>query len=240
MHLHGGVTDTLKKDTTSVFTDSLALTSVPQADTGSYEVAVSNSAGSAVSLPGVLIVYTVPGAPTNVTAKGVSGQITVYWNTPANGGSAITSYKVVATNDTTKHCTATTADSCVIAVTSNSTVYTFTVVAINAAGTSAAGNVSASNILSFNSKNGFGLQTAGSQMLLRMPMISGDVHVTIFDVWGRTVWSRTVSGNIGQLIWNGNSNQGVATPVGMYMLRVTFQQGAGNPASAIQTTFVKQ
>jgi len=241
MHLHGGVTDTLKKDTTSLLTDSLALTSVPQADTGSYEVFVSNSAGSATSLPGVLSIYTVPGAPTNVTVKGASGQVTVYWATPPSNGSAITSYKVTAVQDTSKHCTATTADSCVVTNLTNTTSYTFTMVAINSAGSGAATTSAAvTEINAFTAKNGFGLQMAGSTMLLRMPSLSGEVRVSILDMWGRTVWNRTVSGDIGQVTWNGNSNQGSAAPVGMYVLRLAFQKGAGNPASAIQTTFVKQ
>ncbi len=242
MHLHGGVTDTLKKDTTSLFTDTLALSSIPMADTGSYEVFVSNSAGSATSLPGLLNVYTVPSAPTITSVKGASGQITVYWTTPASNGAAITGYKVTSVQDTSKHCTSTAADSCIVTGLTNTTSYSFTVVATNLAGNSAPSGASTAttNVFSFNSKAGFGLQMAGSTMLLHMPQVSGEVRVSILDMWGRTVWNRSVSGEIGQLTWNGNSNQGSAAPVGMYVLRLTFQKGEGNPASAIQTTFVKQ
>ncbi len=242
MHLHGGVTDTLKKDTTSLFTDTLALTSIPQADTGSYEVFVSNSAGSATSQPGVLSIYSVPSAPTITSVKGASGQITVYWTTPASNGSAITGYKVTSVQDTSKHCTSTAADSCIVTGLTNTTSYSFTVVATNLAGNSApsAASTATTNVFSFTSKTGFGLQMAGSTMLLHMPQVSGNVRVSILDMWGRTVWNRSVSGDIGQLTWNGNSNQGTSAPVGMYVLRLTFEKGASNPVGAIQTTFVKQ
>jgi len=242
MHLHGGITDTLKKDTTNLFTDTLSLTGIPLTDTGSYQASVVNSAGSATSLAGVLSIYTIPSAPTITSVKGASGQITVYWTTPANNGSAITSYKVTSVQDTSKHCTATTSDSCVVTGLSNTTLYSFTVVAINAAGASLPSTASTptANIFGFSPKNGFALQMAGSTLLLRMPLISGNVHVSILDIWGRTIWSRTVSGDIGQLTWNGNSNRGSAAPTGVYLLRLTFQKGQGNPGGAIQTSFVRQ
>ncbi len=240
MHVHGGVTDTLKKDTLSLFTDSLALTSVPVADTGSYKVTVSNSAGPATSTSAVLTILTVPGAPTITSAVGASGQVTVTWTAPSsNGGSAITGYTVTA-SDTSKHCTTTTALSCAVTGLTNTTSYTFTVVASNVVGKGAvATSAPVTSILGFTAKDGFGIQMVGSSMLLRMPSISGDVHVSIMDVWGRTVWNRTVSGNIGQLTWDGRSNHGSSAPVGMYVLRLSFVNSDVKTAGYLQTTFVK-
>jgi len=60
LHVHGGTTDTLKKDTLSALTDSLTLTSVSLADTGSYSVAVSNSSGNAKSNSATLSLNTPP------------------------------------------------------------------------------------------------------------------------------------------------------------------------------------
>ncbi len=184
-----------------------------------------------------------PGAPTGVTAASTTaGQATISWTAPtATGTSAITSYKATAVQDTSKHCTATApAVTCTVTGLTLSS-YTFTVAAINSAGTgtSSAASSPVSSIFAFGSKTGFSLQMIGSSMLLHIPAVSGNMRVSIVDLWGRTVWNRTVAGNIGQLSWDGKSNTGVSTPTGMYVLRVGFQKGGGNPANSIQTTFVK-
>jgi hypothetical protein len=132
-----------------------------------------------------------------------------------------------------------------VAVTSNTTAYTFTVVAINSVGAStpsAASTTPTSNIFSFNAKNGFGLQMVGSQMLLNIPSIAGNLKVSVIDLFGRTVWSRNVAGNIGQLSWNTKSSSGASASAGMYVLRIASENntGATAPAKAIQTTFVMQ
>jgi len=49
IHHHGTASDTLKKDTLLVLTDTLVLTNAPSSDTGSYVVIVSNAGGNVVS-----------------------------------------------------------------------------------------------------------------------------------------------------------------------------------------------
>jgi len=211
----------------------------------SYTISVTatNSVGVSPASPAsaAVIPITVPGAPAAVMVQGAPGQVTVSWTAPSNGGSAITGYKVTAVQDTSKHCVTTTAVTCAVTGLTNTTSYNFLVVATNAAGTGPADTSKAvTHLFDFTSKGGFNLRMTGSSLLLSMPEITGDVRVSILDIWGRTLWNRTVSGNIGQLSWNGNSNYGASTPAGVYILRLTLLNDDKNPTDGvIQTRFFK-
>ncbi len=83
---------------------------------------------------------TVPGAPTNVSATGSTGQASVSWTAPANGGSPITSYTITpyigATAQPAKTITGNPpATATTITGLTPGTSYTFTVAATNAVGT---------------------------------------------------------------------------------------------------------
>ncbi|WP_188890917.1 S-layer homology domain-containing protein [Paenibacillus radicis (ex Gao et al. 2016)] len=79
----------------------------------------------------------VPAAPTNITAVAGDGQATITFQAPANnGGSAITGYEVTASPGNTV--ITGTASPITFTGLSNGTVYTFTVKAINEAGSGAA------------------------------------------------------------------------------------------------------
>ena len=82
---------------------------------------------------------TAPEAPTNVIGVAGDGQVTVSWKDPSNnGGSVITSYRVVAstTNSTGQSCTAQgqAASACTVTGLANEIPYTFIVTAINGVG----------------------------------------------------------------------------------------------------------
>ena len=83
---------------------------------------------------------TAPGAPTGVSATAGNGQATVSWTAPANGGSAITGYRVTpyigATAQPVQVFTGTGTTRAVTGLT-NGTAYTFKVQAVNAVGTGA-------------------------------------------------------------------------------------------------------
>jgi uncharacterized protein YkwD len=83
---------------------------------------------------------TAPAAPTGVSATAGNAQAVVSWTAPANGGSAITGYKVTpyvgATAQTVRTFT-TAATTQVITGLTNGTAYTFRVQAVNAIGTGA-------------------------------------------------------------------------------------------------------
>ncbi|MEK5468799.1 S-layer homology domain-containing protein [Paenibacillus sp. FSL R7-0210] len=83
---------------------------------------------------------TVPSAPTGVTAVAGDGQATVSFTTPANGGSDITYYEVTAMpgNITVKGA----GSPITVTGLSNEVTYTFTVQAVNSAGSSVASDTS--------------------------------------------------------------------------------------------------
>jgi uncharacterized protein YkwD len=90
---------------------------------------------------------TVPGAPTGVTATAGNAQANVSWTAPAaNGGSAITGYRVTpyigATAQTVRVFSGTATTHAVTGLT-NGTAYTFKVQAVNAIGNSALSTASA-------------------------------------------------------------------------------------------------
>ena len=86
-----------------------------------------------------------PGAPTSVTATGISKGATVSFTAPAsNGGTAITGYTITS-NPGNKTVTTTTTSGTVTGLT-NGTSYTFTVIATNAKGNSTPSTASSSII----------------------------------------------------------------------------------------------
>ncbi len=91
------------------------------------------------------VVGTVPSAPTSVAASAGNAQVGLSWSAPvSNGGSAITGYTV--TNVTTGSTVPVSGTSTVITSLTNGTSYSFTVKAVNAAGSSAPASVSATPV----------------------------------------------------------------------------------------------
>jgi uncharacterized protein (TIGR02145 family) len=126
-----------------------------------FTVTATNAAGiSLASAPSNSVThYSIPGAPTSVTATAGAGQATIAFTAPvSNGGAAITSYTATATPGGFTG-TVSQAGSGTITVTglTNGTAYTFTVKATNAVGISIASAVS-------NSVVPFAYVTIGTQV----------------------------------------------------------------------------
>ena len=103
-----------------------------------------NGSSSPSSATAAVTPSTVPGNPTGVSAVKGDAQATVSWTAPSsNGGSAVTGYTVTSTPGS-KTCSWTSGPlSCTVAGLTNSTSYTFTVVASNFNGNSVASTASA-------------------------------------------------------------------------------------------------
>jgi hypothetical protein len=107
-----------------------------------FHVQALNEVGLSPSSPesSSLVPRTVPSAPTGITGVFGNGAVTLAWSAPASdGGATITSYKAVVVGNTSKYCQINAPSlSCTINGLTNGTAYTFTVSAINIAGTGAA------------------------------------------------------------------------------------------------------
>ena len=100
--------------------------------------AVGTGAPSAASAPVSPLPATVPDAPLAVTAQPGAHRATVSWTAPADGGSPITGYTVVA-DPGGATATTTGATNATLTGLTDGTAYTVTVTATNAVGTGAAG-----------------------------------------------------------------------------------------------------
>ena len=130
-------------DCTNINALTCTFTGLTNGTAYTFTVAAINIAGeSPASSPSSAITpRTVPGAPTNVVTTPEDTQVILTWSAPtSDGGSAITGYSVTSSPAVTAPvgCTNINALSCTFTGLANGTAYTFTVVAINGAGTVAA------------------------------------------------------------------------------------------------------
>ncbi|MEI8160081.1 MAG: S8 family serine peptidase, partial [Actinomycetes bacterium] len=116
---------------------SCAVGNLTNGTTYSVSVTATNSLGTGIPSTEIQVVpATIPSAPSAPSAVAGDGAATVTWVAPANGGSAITTYKV--TSSPGGATCMTTELSCTFSGLQNLSAYTFSVVATNVMGASAA------------------------------------------------------------------------------------------------------
>ncbi len=181
-----------------------------------------------------------PGAPTAVKVVLLSGggqnaTATVSWTAPtADGGAPLAGTYVFG--DPSGNCFAPApGTSCVVTGLAYDTPYTFRATASNGVGigdTSAASEAFTPVAILPGS---FVLQTTGSAQPFTFVLSQDAINsteaftMTISDVWGRTVWARTVHparDGSRELIWNSRNTKGKVVASGLYVMRVTTRNGA--------------
>ena len=119
---------------------SCTVTGLTNGTSYSFSVVAYNAAGQSLASSSTrnLIPATTPGAPTSVLATALPGAAKVSWTAPAsNGGSAIYSYTVTSSPGGFS-CSAAGPSGCAVLGLTDGVSYSFSVVAVNAMGTSSA------------------------------------------------------------------------------------------------------
>jgi hypothetical protein len=188
-----------------------------------------------------------PGPPTKVVAMqqpGPSIAVTLTWTAPAsNGGLTITEsygesspggFLCYAAPPTTS-CTITTGLTAGVQ-------YTFRAYAVNGAGNGAYSDPSNPVTPVGIAPGSFAIQLTGSSrpfVFTLTPKAAASTEaltMSISDVYGRTVWSRTVNPSkdgAREVRWDGKSSTGRAVSAGVYMVRVS-AAGVGTTSSLIR------
>jgi len=213
--------------------------------------AVSTAGNGAFSAPSAAVIPAgVASAPTNVMATqiGTSTSAQIVWNVPANnGGSPIVEY--YATGTPAGSCYAQAGAGGTAACTATGLViggtYTFTVYAVNAAGNSPTS--APSNALTLSSTSllpgRYSLSATGAGRSFRFALTpeamasTETLTMTISDLHGRTVWTRTLQprrDRLREVVWNERTSEGRAVAPGVYMVRVSALGGGGRTADFIR------
>lgn len=249
------VQDTTKSCTTTGAL-SCVVTGLNNSVSYSFQVRAINAEGPGPLSPASSLVVppSVPGAPPAISGLPGSaiGSIDVYWNAPANGGLTITSYKIMAVQDTSKSCTWTTGSlMCRVTGLTGGQSYTFQARAYNALGGGPLSGVSVSVVAPSTGTaiqpGSFVVRMAGDSKPFTFVLPASDVASTdemtmaVSDVWGRTVWSKTVqpARHGRELTWNGKASNGRAVSAGMYVVRVSLLSGGKKVELSEKTISIK-
>jgi flagellar hook assembly protein FlgD len=200
---------------------------------------------AAQTLTNIGVAVTVPRAPSGVIAFAGSGfnTISVSWTAPEeNGGAAITQYTAYAISDPTKSCTTANLTCTISGLPAGS--YTFSVRATNSAGQSLPSPPSEFASPTVGLAPGVGnslFRVTGGPLpySFRIPgalaATTERLSLTIFDTYGRTVWSGSVRPSTGQneISWNGRAASGARAPAGFYLARVQAVDKSGKTVEGV-------
>jgi hypothetical protein len=224
-------------DTTKFCTTTGALTCTVTGLTNgtsyTFVVRASSAAGgsplSNASLP--VTPAGVPGSPTNVVA---TGAISLSWTAPASdSGSPIVEYYGASVPAGASCYVGMPAPlTCQVGNVIPATSYTFTVYAVNGVGQGAPS--APSNAVTGLNPGSFVIRVSGSAkpftfVLPDEALTSADkVTMSIADVYGRTVWSKSVNpkaDKVKEVTWNGKASNGLSVSAGMYVVKISTVSG---------------
>ncbi len=245
------VEDTSKTCTWTTGDLTCAVTGLTNGTAYTFTVrAISGAGSSDASAPSVAITPAGrPVAPTGVQVELLSGAgqnatATVSWTAPTSDGGLPISGTFVF-GEPSGACFAPAPNtSCTVSGLAYGTPYTFRAAASNSVGIGDTSAASAAFTPVSILPGSFVLQATGSAqpftfVLSQDAIASTDAFtMTISDVWGRTVWSRTVHparDGSRELTWNSRNTSGQVVSSGMYVVRVTMQNGA-NATNFIERT----
>ena len=190
-----------------------------------------NSAASGTLTPAAQL----PGAPTGlvVTQGPTAGALTVTWQAAPANGAAITGYTVTSTPGSLT-CTTTGALTCAVTGLAASTPYTFQVKATNSVGTGV-NSAPSSAVTGINGQGNlvFSVGNFTKAYTFQLPenaaSLATSLTLSISDVSGKTVWSKTVNpSKVREIGWNGLTSKGARVSSGMYIARVKVANAAGS------------
>ncbi len=223
-----GVSLTNAGTVSGVTTSTLSNSAVAAGDTGTYTVVVTdtlNATVSTVTSAGVyLTVGTVPVITSNPLAQSIQATTQVKFGVTVTGTGPFT-YKWIdtTTSDTVVHVSSLLTDTLTIASVANTDAGVYKCVVSNALGQATSNTarltVTAAALLPGQIK-AFAIRMVGSSILFRLPPGSESAKISLMDVWGRTVWARSLGHGIDQLTWNGSSSGSRSTSAGLYIVRM--------------------
>jgi hypothetical protein len=88
--------------------------------------------------------------------------------------------------------------------------------------------------LESNATQAFAIRTVGSSLLFQLPSGVASAKIVLLDVWGRSVWSRSLEQGNSSLAWHGTTTSGGTVNSGIYIVHMTLFDSQQHPAGVLQ------